>query len=433
MTTELAVTTADANTGGAPPNRGGGNVAGAGMTPGRGPGRPLGLRAEPTLRLAIGYRDDEKRGAPVKLDHFLAKQGPDGAHAPAARKFHQVYGPEPKAIDVRLPSELGQALVVRHMAWAGTGGDEGGSLRAIGRTNFATLGVMGGPDVLTVWRPDGQVDEIDISGVDDPAAVELGVELYTTFRFHLPRVLGLGAMAEITSKGQKTTDNLYARLFELYALLESRVSFAVEPKLVVRRSSARPMVVDKRTGETRRIKSTIYVLDLVIPESVDEMFNRLAQRQQVLYGGREPVAALYGGASTVDMAGAVAPPAYPDRPRANGDGEASPSSDSGGADPSPAIDEDDEPDDGEWEPVEGDPQEPVQGDPLDNLKSAHAAGLYELTFGKKKGQTVSQIGDDDPGYVHWMATTMQPTSASAREAQTAARAYLLLLPAGDGA
>lgn len=396
----------------------------------RGPGRPLGLRAEPTLRLAIGYRDDERKGAPVKLDHFLAKQGPDGAHAGAARKFHDVYGPEPKAIDVRLPSELGQALVVRHMAWAGTGGDEGGSLRAIGRTNFATLGVMGGPDVLTVWRPDGQVDEIDITGVDDPAAVELGVELYTTFRFHLPRVLGLGAMAEITSKGQKTTDNLYARLVELYSMLGSRVSFAVEPKLVVRRSSARPRVVDKKTGETRRIKSTIYVLDLVVPESIDEMLDRLAQRQQVLYGGREPVAALYGGASA-PTAAETAVTAIPGLPRANGNGEAPPSSDSGGADPSPDIEGDEPGDEAEWTPVEGEPEDPANA--LDLLKSAHSAGLYQLGFGKHKGSTIDQLAASDPGYVRWMADTMAPTSENAHAAKAAATAYLPLLPAEGGA
>lgn len=390
----------------------------------RGPGRPLGLRAEPTLRLAIGYRDDEKKGAPVKLDHFVAKQGPDGSHAAAARKFHDVYGPEPKAIDVRLPSELGQALVVRHMAWAGTGGDEGGSLKAIGRTNFATLGVMGGPDVLTVWRPDGQVDEVDVTGVDDPSAVELGVELYTTFRFHLPRVLGLGAMAEITSKGQKTTDNLYARLVELYTMLGSRVSFAVEPKLVVRPSSARPRVVDKKTGEVRRIKSRIFVLDLVVPESIDEMLDRLAQREQVLYGGREPVASLYGGASAPD---AVEAATFADP------GEAPPSSDSGGADPSPDI-EGDEPgdDEAEWEPVEGETEESA-GNALDTLRDAHSAGLYQLTFGKHKGSTIDQLAAADPGYVRWMAETMQPTSQNAHAAQAAAKTYLPLLPDEDGA
>lgn len=385
----------------------------------RGPGRPLGLRAEPTLRLAIGYRDDEKKGAPVKLDHFIAKQGPDGAHAAAARKFHEVYGPEPKAIDVRLPAELPQALMVRHMAWAGGGDDDGGALKAIGRTNFATLGTMGGPDVLTVWRPDGAVDEIDITGVDDPAAAELGVALFTTFRFHLPRVLGLGAMAEITSKGQKTTDNLYARLVELYTMLGSRVSFAVEPKLVIRRSSARPRIVDKKTGETRRIKSTIYVLDLVVPESIDEMLDRLAQRQKVLYGGQEPAAALYGGA-----AGEIEAPDDVPLPGANGDGEAPPSSPSGGADPSPDFEGDEPDDEAEWEPVEGEP------DPVDALKDAHAAGLHKVTFGKKKGQTIAEIGTDDPGYLKWMANTMNPTSPTAREAQTAANAYLPLLPEG---
>ncbi len=383
--------------------------------PTRGPGRPLGLRAEPTLRLAIGYRDETKRGAPVKLDHFLAKPGPDGAHAAAARKFHDVYGPEPKAIDVRLPGELGQALVVRHMAWSGSGGDEGGSLKAVGRANFATLGVMGGPDVLTVWRPDGQVDEVDVTGVDDPAAVELGVELYTTFRFHLPRVLGLGAMAEITSKGQKTTDNLYARLVELYQMLGSRVSFAVEPKLVVRRSSARPRVVNKKTGEVTRIKSTIYVLDLVVPESIDEMLDRLAQRQQLLYGGRPAAELLYGSPPANGAAG-PAPVGDPDGPPVD-------VGDAGEVEEAVEGEYEDEDEDGgagDFAEPEPSPYEPPADDGA--VREAQAAGLVQVGFGKHKGRTIEQISQDDPGYVGWLCRT-EPSSPRGHEVQAAARAY----------
>lgn len=401
--------------------------------PTRGPGRPLGIRAEPTLRLAIGYRDPNRRGAPVKVDYFIAKDGPDGAHAAAAEKFRRVLGDKPKSIPIRLPAEMRQALDVRHRAWAGTGGDDGGVLRALGHTNFAEVGTLGGPDTLTVWQPDGTVDEVDITSVDDPAALELGVELYTTFRFHIPSVLGAAGYAEITSKGQKTTDNLFARLTELYGMLGHRVSWAIEPRLVLKRSSARPVLTDRKTGEVRRAKTVIWTLDLYVPESIEDMLARLHERQALLYpGGQEPAAALYGpAAADVDAEDATAGEAAAAGVDASHDHD-----DDGDIDfDGPEFVDEEEPVEGEIVDDTGEPafdgEEPGFEAPAgavdeDAVAAGREAGQVVVTFGKKHpGWTIHQIAADrdDPDFVIWVAGTMTPRNDQARAIQQAAQTY----------
>lgn len=275
--------------------------------------RTLGLRSKPALRLAIGYQEERQRKGggtytvPVKADHFIAKPGADGQYAAAARKFHEVYSAEPKAIDILLPAELSQALTIQYKAFAGGGSGEGGGvLTAIGRTNFALEDYVGGPDVITIWKQTGEVVEVEITGLDDPTAVGLGLALYTTLRVGIPNVLGFGSFCEVQSKGKETTDTLWAKLHDIYSLFGSRVTFAVKPKLVVRKSKARPVVV--KDGESKRMTTTIYVLDIVVPETVDEMFDRIRDRAALLPGGA--AVALYGGAP-VEAQPALAAPAAP--------------------------------------------------------------------------------------------------------------------------
>ena len=288
--------------------------------PRRGPGRPLGLRSEPALRLAMGYRDESRKGAPVKTDYFIPKAGEDGSHHAAAAKFTKVYGEKPRAIDILLPPSLTTALHVEHIAW-GTGG-----MKARGATNFATVGTLGGPDVLTVWNEDGTTSEVAIESVEDMDALlacglarwkkdkdgndilERDLALYTTFQFYIPDVLGAASLCAITSKGQKTTDNLFAKLIELYGYFGSRVTFIVKPKLVLRPATGRPTVTDRETGQPKRIKSSFYALDLYVPESFDEMFERLAQRNELLASRGGPAALLYGGEQKqIEPASADAP------------------------------------------------------------------------------------------------------------------------------
>jgi hypothetical protein len=151
---------------------------------------------------------------PVKTEYFI----PHGNDA-AVRKFVEKYGDKPRAIDIRLPSSLGTFLEIKHVAFAGGNKDKGGVLKAIGRTNFALEGTLGGPDVLTVFnvgkdadgKPELQPVDIEISGVDDPQAQALGVYLQMTATFGIPDVLGFGGVAETHSKGQGVDRHSLAR------------------------------------------------------------------------------------------------------------------------------------------------------------------------------------------------------------------------------
>jgi hypothetical protein len=268
--------------------------------PDRQPGRKLGIRSKPILKLSIGEKAE--KGYPTKIDHFRVVPG-EGVAAAAGRKFTERYGDAPKSIEILLPPTLGKALTINYRAFAGGGSDEGGVLRAIGETNFAHEDYAGGPDTLTVFHQDGRVEHVEITGLDDPIAIELGVDLYTTFRFGIPTVLGYGSDAEIVTKGKESTDNLWQACHAIYGLFGSRAQIAVRPQLVVKPSKARPAVKVRETGEIRRITSRIYVLDLVIPESVDEMIGRLSERAAVLDAAGGPATVMYGSAPRAITAG----------------------------------------------------------------------------------------------------------------------------------
>ena len=256
--------------------------------------RLIGVRVKPALRLAIGFKDPEKRGAPTKTDYFIAKDGPEGEFARAAKKFREVYGDRPKAVEIRLPGEFGYALDIRYKAFAGAGENgSGGVMTAKGDTNFALYDYVGGPDTLTVWKQDGTVMEVQTAGLDattgeplDEIAKDLGLALYTTFRFGIPNVLGYGSHCEITSKGKATTDTLWLKLQGFYKTFGPRTSFVLRPSLIVKPAAARPVIKTKEGG-TQRIKSRIYVLDLIPTETEEEMIERLREYRELTSAAAE--------------------------------------------------------------------------------------------------------------------------------------------------
>lgn len=256
--------------------------------------RLIGVRVKPALRLAIGFKDPEKRGAPTKTDYFIAKDGPENEFARAAAKFREVYGERPKAVEIRLPGEFGDALDIRYKAFAGAGENgSGGVMTAKGDTNFALYDYVGGPDTLTIWKQDGSVLEVQTAGLDattgeplDEIAADLKLGLYTTFRFGIPNVLGYGSHAEITSKGKATTDTLWFKLRGFYGTFGHRTSFVLRPTLIVKPASARPVIKTKEGGQ-QRIKSRIYVLDLIPTETEDEMLERFREHRELTSAAAE--------------------------------------------------------------------------------------------------------------------------------------------------
>lgn len=249
-----------------------------------GPGRQLGLRVQPQLRLAMGYRDEEHRGAPVKTDYFVLGPSGEVEFAAERERFIEVLGPQPTEIPVMLPAQLGAALDIRHRAWGGGSDSGGGALKAIGQTNFALVGTLGGPDVLTTWSNEtGEIEEHTITGLDDPLAQELKVELSATLTFGIPSVLGIGAFAAIDSRGKQTIDTLWVKLVELYAIFGPRISYAVQPVLFMRKATARYFDTKAKPSPKWRT-STFYALDLRVPETLEQTFTRLRERDALLSG-----------------------------------------------------------------------------------------------------------------------------------------------------
>lgn len=242
-----------------------------------GPGRPLGLKVQPQLRLSMGYRDENRKGAPVKTDYFTVRETEE--FQAERLRFFEVFGEKPKEVEIMLPTNLADALDIRHRAWGG-GNDTGGVLKAVGQTNFALLGTLGGPDRLNVWGESAEIEEVEISGLDDPFAKELKLELSATFNFGIPKVLGVGGMAAISSKGKQSIDSLFQKLLDLYGIFGERISYAVLPVLFLRKASSRyydPKVKQWRT-------SSYFALDLRVPETLDDMFSRLRERDALLLG-----------------------------------------------------------------------------------------------------------------------------------------------------
>lgn len=260
--------------------------------------RALGTRVRPTIRLSMGYRDMENRGRPVKTEGFRVK----GDNARAITKFGEVYGAEPKAVDIMLRPELNDALDIRYRAFGGgQNKDGGGMLKAVGNTNYALLDYMGGPDTLTVFGQNG-VEEVDITGLDDPLAQQLGLELAMTFRFGLPKVLSYGAVASISTRGKESIDTLWSKCREWYALatfLGAPVPVVTGTPLLVLKPSTMMTPRFEGRGDDRRqtgwSKAPVFVLDLVLTETLDEMVQRVNRQraQQLNQGG--PTAMLYGG------------------------------------------------------------------------------------------------------------------------------------------
>lgn len=372
-------------------------------TPATGPGRPLGQKRKPQLRLALGYRDEQRRGAPVKTEYFIP-HGDDRA----IQKFQSVYGQKPRAIDIRLPSSLAAFLDIRHVAFAGGQGDGGGVLKAIGQVNFAQEGTLGGPDKLTVFnlidtgkkdRNDNavrelQVDEVYIDDVNDPAAVELGVYLQATVTFGIPDVLGFGGTCEIRSRGKETIDTLWMTAVDIYGALGSRASMILRPKLVLKESSM---------TTPRGQKAQLFVVDLYVPESLDEIVGRLREMRDLMPGG--PAAAVYG--PTGELVAPEIPPPLSGEGTGSGDGPRTVPQPSDPAVAAPDLS--DEPGLEEAEVVEGEIVE-EQASLTDSGSFVPPSGKFSAG-GEHGPKTLTEIlatGTDGEGWLKWALARIAP-------------------------
>lgn len=376
--------------------------------------RVLGQRVKPIIRLGMGFKDPEK-GFPRKTDHFTVR-GDERAVA----KFAQVYGEKPKSVKIMVPSELGLALDISYRSFIGGQEDpDGGRPLALGFTNFAPLGYVGGPDVLRVWKQDGSYAEVETLGLDelgkplDEIANDLKIEVYATFTFTIPEVLGWGSFAAITSKGKKSADNLTFKLGQIYSAFGSKAPFAFDrdepPMLVLKPDTAMIRFEDKK-GEAHWGKTKIFALDIVVPESFDKMVDRLAKRQaEIAPSG--PAAALYPQALEAGSTSSSDPEEADARQAAEVVSEQQGDRSSSEAEEGPSAAASDEPiEEGEFTaPASVDASHP------DVIAATDAA---ELTFesGKYKGKTLREIADDPkgPDYIRWVILNWRTEGTKAK-------------------
>lgn len=239
---------------------------------------PANLRPSVGLLLSIGLPPEGTRNYPKKLDHFRAKPGMLGQYEQAARKFHDVYGPEPKIIDdiYFLSNQLGDVLDVRRKVWGQSG------LKAISLTNFATYPADEFRERIDAWDdelltfPDDQKDpgRYTLQGPDDPVIARTKMKVYATLRVALPRVSGIGTVVEISTTGRRSTDNLFASLTYAHGIVRGNL-IGVQFRLSVRPARMRYW------DESKKKRSTTDFFELVLdtPLSMAEMFSMVESRR----------------------------------------------------------------------------------------------------------------------------------------------------------
>lgn len=291
---------------------------------------PLGQRAKPGLILSIGrIVGTGDRTHPERLDYFRAKDGP------YLEKFAAVFGEKPTEIPIAIPdNDFGHVLDVRWKAYGSSGRGQGGYLKCLGATNFADLALAGdleamnGPTGATAWKQDGTKSEIELSGPADPLIEKGGLKLYTTFRFWVPDVLGVGSWGEIATTSRVSTDNLFSTLAGMYRSLRGQWK-GLPLVLYLQPATARPVV------DGKRISSRYWAIAVRSPLSVIELVEQHKQLESIQeraplalppvdhedIGRDEELAGLYERESTASaairdsVAGLPAPPDEPVRTR----------------------------------------------------------------------------------------------------------------------
>lgn len=377
--------------------------------------RPLGIRVKPAMSIAIGMRDPTKKPPVWAIDHFRASD----QTSEEGLRFHAVYGEKPTELDdLRLPGSREMCLEIRYRAFKG-GQDGPGVLVALGLTNFGVMEYAGGPDTLQVWNQDGTVVYAETAGLDaitgeplDELARELGLELQTTFKFMIPKVLPLGAFAVVRTQSKESTDSLHFHTATWYGLFGAKVPFVLRPTLVLKPTTMRP-VIQTKDGPKRIVKEA-WALDLRLPETEEAMLAR----------GRELLALTAGdlyGTPSVGGDGGTPRPALgsgsPDDVPADGGDVLGNVADNPGAGvavspPAPASlpgEPDDDP-----EPSE------------DEIKTlALRASKVKVHFGRKEGRSLGQVYEQGgaAGWFKWLLTDFEPQSAEDDRVQRAGWAF----------
>lgn len=248
------------------------------------------------LLLSIGAEKPD-RGPGRPIDWIRPKEGQLDQYAAAVQRYHEVYGEEPKQLDdlFFLSNDVDAVLEIRLMAWGAAGP------RVRGETNFATLGKDGweaaarafDDEVLFYPRSakevprelrddwDGEPLRDKLTGPADPRITRLQIGIECTLTFCLPNVMGFGTVAQITTKGRRSTRNMVSSVWDQWTFFSGQL-IGIPFRLTVR--PARGTYYDRPNREYKA--TNFYELVLDTPFTVNEAIEAIKERRLALGGGQ---------------------------------------------------------------------------------------------------------------------------------------------------
>lgn len=248
------------------------------------------------LLLSIGAPKPES-GPGRPIDWIRPKEGQLEQYAEAVARYHDVYGEQPKQLDdiFFLSNKIADVLDIRLMAWGAS------KARVRGETNFALLGkddwqraayafddeVLFYPrsarevpkELRDSWN--GEPIRDRLTGPNDPRIETLGISVECTLTFCLPKVMGFGTVAQITTKGRRSTRNLVSSVWDQWTFFQQQL-IAVPFRLTVR--PARGDYFDAAKREYRATRFFELVLDT--PFTVQEAIDAIRERRLALTSGQ---------------------------------------------------------------------------------------------------------------------------------------------------
>jgi hypothetical protein len=249
----------------------------------------------PPIGLALSIGEPKPEGRPGRpIDYFRPKEGELDQYAAAAAKFGEVYGEQPDAIDdvLFLSNDVGEVLDIRLKAWGSSG------MRIIGKTNYALIEdedeflerawsfvddikyfPLEAKEVPKRLRDEWEGEPIDatLEGRDDPRVEQFSVGLETTLSFCLPRVMGIGTVAIITTKSRNSTRNLYRGVWDQFRFFNGQL-IGIPFQLELQKKKSR--YFDKAARKYK--PTTVNTLVLKTPLTVAEVLEQISDRRQAL-------------------------------------------------------------------------------------------------------------------------------------------------------
>jgi hypothetical protein len=262
------------------------------------------------LLLSIGDKTLSRGGReiPTRIDHFRPKDGELDQYAAAAKKFAEIYGDEPKQLDdlYFLSNDPAAVLEIRLMAWGKSG------MRIRGATNYAELprdewekAAFAFDDTVTFFPLNA--DEVPakfrdkwkgqpiagskLSGPDDPRVKKYEVNVEARLTFLLPKVMGIGTVAQITTKSKKSMRNLHSSVWDQFEFFQGNL---VGPPFQLSVRPAKTSRFDDEKKAMVRVDFFELVLDSTL--TVQEVMDIVKQRSEVLTSPAVQASLLRGSA-----------------------------------------------------------------------------------------------------------------------------------------